>query len=137
DDVKVHFPIRKGLLLRTVDYVRAVDGISLKVRAGETIGVVGESGSGKTTLGLAILRLLPATGTVVYMGKNLIGLTRKQLRPLRRTMQIVFQDPYGSLNPRMSLNEIIAEGLGIHNLAPNPVEREQLVIETMQQVGLD
>jgi microcin C transport system ATP-binding protein len=124
-------------LRRTVDVIRAVDGVSFKVRSGETIGVVGESGSGKTTLGLALLRLLPATGTVVFMGRGLGGLTRKQMRPLRRSMQMVFQDPYGSLNPRMMIDDIVAEGLDIHRLAANDQEREKRVIETLKIVGLD
>jgi microcin C transport system ATP-binding protein len=136
-DIKVHFPIRKGLLRRTVDYVRAVDGVSLAVRTGETVGVVGESGSGKTTLGLALLRLLPATGTVVFMGKPVIGLTRREMRPLRRSMQIVFQDPYGSLSPRMPIGDIVSEGLDIHRLAATPAERETRVIEALNEVGID
>ncbi len=136
-DIKVHFPIKKGILRRTVDVIRAVDGVSLKVRSGETIGVVGESGSGKTTLGLALLRLLPATGTVVFMGQGLTGLSRKQMRPLRRSMQMVFQDPYGSLNPRMMIDDIVAEGLDVHQLAANDQERDKRVIDTLKTVGLD
>ncbi len=111
DDLKVWFPIKKGLLQRTVDYVKAVDGLSMKLRAGETLGVVGESGSGKTTLGLAILRLISSQGPIAYVGKRIDALTNKQMRPLRKEMQIVFQDPYGSLSPRMSVAEIVAEGL--------------------------
>ena len=137
DDIKVYFPIKKGLLRRTVDYVRAVDGISLTVRAGETVGIVGESGSGKTTLGLALLRLLPSTGKAVFMGRDLMKLSRREIRPLRCAMQIVFQDPYGSLSPRMSVGDIVAEGLDIHKLAAAPAERDARVIEALTEVGLD
>jgi microcin C transport system ATP-binding protein len=137
ENLKVYFPIRKGILRRAVDYVRAVDDVSVTIRSGETVGVVGESGSGKTTLGLAILRLLPATGRVVFLGQDLVPLHRKALRPLRRAMQIVFQDPYGSLSPRMPIGEIIVEGLDIHKLATSPAERETRVIEALTEVGLD
>lgn len=136
-ELKVYFPIKKGLLRRTVDYTRAVDGVSLSVRSGETIGVVGESGSGKTTLGLGILRLLSSTGSIKFLGQSIEALNQKQLRPLRREMQIVFQDPYGSLSPRMSIGAIIAEGLTIHKLCPDKTEREQRVIDVMKEVGLD
>ena len=111
DDLKVWFPIKKGALRRTVDYVKAVDGLSLKLRKGQTLGVVGESGSGKTTLGLAILRLISSQGPIAYIGKRIDGLTDREMRPLRKEMQIVFQDPYGSLSPRMSVSQIIEEGL--------------------------
>jgi len=137
NDLKVHFPVRKGILRRTVDVIRAVDGVSLKVRSGETIGIVGESGSGKTTLGLALLRLLPATGTVVFMGQGVSGLTRRQMRPIRRSMQMVFQDPYGSLSPRLSIGDIVAEGLDIHQLATSPADRAARVTEALNEVGLD
>ncbi len=110
DNLKVWFPIKHGLLQRTVDYVKAVDGLSMKLRAGETLGVVGESGSGKTTLGLAILRLLSSEGPIAYVGKRIDGLTNKQMRPLRKEMQVVFQDPYGSLSPRLTVEQIIEEG---------------------------
>ena len=103
DNLKVWFPIKHGFLQRTVDYVKAVDGLSMKLRAGETLGVVGESGSGKTTLGLAILRLLSSKGPIAYVGKRIDGLTNKQMRPLRKEMQVVFQDPYGSLSPRLTV----------------------------------
>lgn len=136
-NLKVYFHIRKGIFRKTVDYIRAVDDVSLSVRAGETIGIVGESGSGKTTLGLALLRLLPATGQVVFMGRDIIGLPQKQLRPLRREMQIVFQDPYGSLSPRMSIGAIISEGLNIHCPTLSNLECEKRVIEALQEVGLD
>ena len=137
DDLKVHFPVRKGVLRRVVDVIKAVDGVSLVARAGETVGVVGESGSGKTTLGLGLLRLLPSTGGIVFMGKSIAGLSRRELRPLRREMQIVFQDPYGSLSPRMSISDIVAEGLDIHRLASSPADREQRVIEALNEVGID
>jgi len=141
ENLKVYFPIKKGLLRKTVDYIRAVDGVSLTVRTGETIGIVGESGSGKTTLGLGLLRLIPVTGGKVVFINNaandLMKLSRQQLRPLRREMQIVFQDPYGSLSPRMSTGDIIAEGLDIHRLAANKNEREQRVIDVLKEVGLD
>ena len=110
-DLKVYFPIKTGLMRRTTDYIRAVDGITIDVREGQTVGVVGESGSGKTTLGLALLRLISSDGPIEFDGTQLDDLRSKQLRPLRREMQIVFQDPYGSLSPRMSIAQIIEEGL--------------------------
>ncbi|MGF1594360.1 MAG: ABC transporter ATP-binding protein [Kiloniellaceae bacterium] len=137
DDVKVYFPIKKGVLKRTVDYVRAVDGISVTVRQGHTVGVVGESGSGKTTLGLALLRLLSSQGVIEFDGKSIQGLGSRELRPLRRSMQIVFQDPYGSLSPRLSIGQIVAEGLKIHDLGGNEAEREEMIIAALQEVGLD
>ncbi|MDR3449196.1 MAG: ABC transporter ATP-binding protein [Alphaproteobacteria bacterium] len=137
ENMKVYFPIRKGLFGRATDYVRAVDGVSLSVRAGETVGIVGESGSGKTTLGLALLRLIPASGTVVFLGMPIMGLSRKQMRPLRRSMQVVFQDPFGSLSPRMSAGDIIAEGLDINGLWKTRAEREERIIAALKEVGLD
>ncbi|MDE1901441.1 MAG: ABC transporter ATP-binding protein [Alphaproteobacteria bacterium] len=152
DDLKVYFPIKKGLLRRVSDYVRAVDGVSLRVRAGETVGIVGESGSGKTTLGLGILRLLSAQGRVVFMGRDIAALPRHELRALRKSMQIVFQDPFGSLSPRMSAGDIIAEGLDIHKMgrdcsapasegaaatAAGSDSREARVIAALKEVGLD
>ena len=137
DNLKVHFPVRKGVLRRTVDVIKAVDGVSLVARAGETVGVVGESGSGKTTLGLGLLRLLPSTGSIVFMGKSIAGLSRRELRPLRREMQIVFQDPYGSLSPRMSIADIVAEGLDIHRIASDQMDREKRIIEALTEVGID
>jgi microcin C transport system ATP-binding protein len=136
-DIKVHFPIKKGVLRKTVDYVRAVDGVSLTVRAGETVGVVGESGSGKTTLGFALLKLLPAMGKTEFMTHDITTLSRHYMRPLRREMQIVFQDPYGSLSPRMPIGDIVAEGLDIHKLAGTASEREQRIAEALKEVGLD
>src|SRR6202008_2250811 len=114
DNLKVWFPVKRGLLRSTVGHIKAVDGISLAVRKGETLGVVGESGAGKTTLGLAMLRLISSDGPIVFMGNDLQGLRFKQMRPHRRNMQIVFQDPYGSLSPRMSISDIIQEGMWIH-----------------------
>jgi microcin C transport system ATP-binding protein len=137
DDVKVWFPIRKGVLRRTVDHVKAVDGIDVTIREGHTVGVVGESGSGKTTLGLALLRLLSSRGSIRFEGRELQGLQFKEIRPLRREMQIVFQDPYGSLSPRMSVGEIVAEGLKVHGIGASPAERERMIVEVLEEVGLD
>ena len=136
-DVKVYFPIKKGVLKRTVDYVRAVDGVTLSVREGHTVGVVGESGSGKTTLGLALLRLLSSQGGIRFDGGDIQGLNSKGLRPLRREMQIVFQDPFGSLSPRLSVGQIVEEGLKVHELGGSAEEREARIIDALQEVGLD
>jgi microcin C transport system ATP-binding protein len=137
DNLKVWFPIKKGLLRRTVDHVKAVDGLSLKLRAGETIGVVGESGSGKTTLGLALLRLISSQGPIAYMGKSIDGLTSTAMRPLRREMQVVFQDPYGSLSPRLSVSQIVEEGLAIQHPYLSYEERRARVGAALKEVGLD
>ncbi len=137
DDLKVWFPIKKGLLRRTVDHVKAVDGLSLKLRAGQTLGVVGESGSGKTTLGLAIMRLVASKGPIAYVGRRIDGLSSQQMRPLRREMQIVFQDPYGSLSPRLSVAEIIEEGLLIQRPDMGYDDRRSRVAEALSEVGLD
>ena len=137
DDLKVWFPIKRGLLRSTVGHIKAVDGVSLKVRKGETLGVVGESGSGKTTLGLALLRLISSDGPIVFLGNNIQGLRFKAMRPFRRDMQIVFQDPFGSLSPRMSVGDIIAEGLTVHQKALSRDEREVRVVKALQDVGLD
>ena len=114
DNLKVWFPIKRGLLRSTVGHIKAVDGVSISVRKGETLGVVGESGSGKTTLGLALLRLISSDGPIVFLGSNIQGLRFKAMRPFRRDMQIVFQDPFGALSPRMSVGDIVAEGLSVH-----------------------
>ena len=135
-DVKVWFPIKKGLTRRTVDHIRAVDGVSLAITEGQTIGVVGESGSGKTTLGLALLRLLGSEGAIVFDGENLQGQSFKQLRPKRRHMQIVFQDPYGSLSPRMSVAQIVAEGLRVHTDL-TAAERDARIVQVLGEVGID
>jgi microcin C transport system ATP-binding protein len=136
-DLKVHFPITRGVLRRTVDHVKAVDGVSMSVRRGQTIGVVGESGSGKTTLALALLRLTESDGPVVFLGKDIQGWKAKALRPFRRHMQVVFQDPYGSLSPRMTVGEIIGEGLQIHEPDSTEQERDTAITEALQEVGLD
>jgi microcin C transport system ATP-binding protein len=137
DDLKVWFPIKRGLLRKVVGHIKAVDGVSVDLRKGETLGVVGESGSGKTTLGLAILRLISSEGPIVFMGKELQGLRFKQMRPFRRDMQIVFQDPYGSLSPRLSVAEIIKEGLQVHHPGMTERERDERVIGALGDVGLD
>ncbi|NLJ12367.1 MAG: ABC transporter ATP-binding protein, partial [Gammaproteobacteria bacterium] len=134
--LRVWFPIKKGVLQRTVDYVKAVDGISFSLQQGQTLGVVGESGSGKSTLGLAILRLIHSQGGIFYAGQGIDQLSQKQVRPLRRDIQVVFQDPFGSLSPRMSVSDIIGEGLGIHKMG-NAEEQEQAIIAALHEVGLD
>ncbi len=137
DDLKVWFPIKRGLLRRTVGYVKAVDGVSLALRQGRTLGVVGESGSGKTTLGLAMMRLLSSEGGIRFEGRNIQDLKSKELRPLRRDMQIVFQDPYGSLSPRMSVSQIVGEGLQIQQPELSAEERRARVAQALCDVGLD
>jgi microcin C transport system ATP-binding protein len=136
-DVKVWFPIRKGLLRRVRGYVKAVDGVSLTVRAGTTLGVVGESGSGKTTLGLALLRLIGAQGSIRFANQNIATFGQRELRPLRREMQVVFQDPFSSLSPRLSVAQIVEEGLRVHRLAANAAERRRLIETALAEVGLD
>ncbi len=137
-DVKVYFPIKKGFFRKTVGHVKAVDGVNLSIRRGETLGVVGESGSGKTTLGLALLRLISSkSGPVAFLGQRIDGLGFKAMRPLRRQMQMVFQDPYGALSPRMSVSEIIGEGLLVHERTLSADAREQRVIDALRDVGLD
>jgi microcin C transport system ATP-binding protein len=136
-DVRVWFPIRRGLLRRTVGYIKAVDGVSLVVREGQTVGVVGESGSGKTTLGLALLRLQSCEGRIRFVGRDLQGVPAGTLRPLRREMQVVFQDPFGALSPRMSVAQIVGEGLGVHRIGATPAERRELIAAALREVGLD
>ncbi|MFP7674088.1 ABC transporter ATP-binding protein [Marivita sp. S0852] len=136
DNLKIWFPIQKGFLKRTVGYVKAVNDASIAVRAGETIGIVGESGSGKTTLALAIMRLIQSEGGITYRGQNVRDWSTRQLRRLRSEMQIVFQDPFGSLSPRMTCEQIIAEGLGVHG-SPDGRSHRELVTEVMTEVGLD
>jgi microcin C transport system ATP-binding protein len=137
DDLKVWFPIKRGFFRRTVGQIKAVDGVSVSVRKGETLGVVGESGSGKTTLGLALLRLISSNGPIVFLGRDIQGLRFKEMLPIRRDMQIVFQDPFGSLSPRMSVGDIIAEGLSVHQPKLSDEQREQRVIKALESVGLD
>ena len=137
EDLKVWFPIKRGVLRKVVGHIKAVDGVSIQLRKGETLGVVGESGSGKTTLGLAILRLISSTGPIVFMGNEIDGLKFKQMRPFRHNMQIVFQDPYGSLSPRMSVSDIIEEGLWVHHPRLSRAEREKRVVDALNDVGLD
>jgi microcin C transport system ATP-binding protein len=136
-DLKVWFPITSGLLRKVVGHVKACDGLSIEVRKGETLGVVGESGSGKSTLGRAILRLISSEGPIAFMGHNLQGLRFKEMLPFRRNMQIVFQDPYGSLSPRMSVADIIKEGLKVHHPRMADDERDRRVIRALNDVGLD
>ncbi|MDA9208340.1 ABC transporter ATP-binding protein [Octadecabacter sp.] len=135
ENLKIWFPIQTGLLRRTTGYVKAVNDASFAVRAGETVGIVGESGSGKTTLALAMMRLIRSEGRIVFMGNDIQGLREAQMRPLRTDMQIVFQDPYGSLSPRMTVEQIIAEGLTVHGTNGDRKPRE-LVAEIMREVGL-
>jgi microcin C transport system ATP-binding protein len=137
DDLKVWYPIKRGLFKKTVGHIKAVDGVTLNVRRGETLGVVGESGSGKTTLGLALLRLISSDGPIVFLGKPIQGLKFKAMRPFRRDMQIVFQDPYGSLSPRMSITDIVSEGLRVHQPQLNAEERDQRAAAALKDVGLD
>ncbi|HKG76382.1 MAG TPA: ATP-binding cassette domain-containing protein, partial [Beijerinckiaceae bacterium] len=135
--IKVWFPVKRGFLRRTVDHVRAVDGVSVLVRQGETVGVVGESGSGKTTLGLAILRLVSSEGPIFVLGQRIDGLRARDIRPLRKDMQVVFQDPYGSLSPRLSVAEIVEEGLLVQKKGMSYRERRDVVARALHDVGLD
>ncbi len=136
-DVKVWFPIKEGFFRRTVDHVKAVDGIDVTVRAGQTVGVVGESGSGKTTLGLALCRMISSQGRIRFQERDIDAMTFAEMRPLRRELQIVFQDPFGSLSPRMSVAEIIAEGLLIHEPGLSADARDERVVAVLKEVGLD
>ncbi|MBK8509641.1 MAG: ABC transporter ATP-binding protein [Candidatus Competibacteraceae bacterium] len=137
ENLKVWFPLKRGLFGRVADYVKAVDGVSASVREGQTLGVVGESGSGKTTLGLALLRLLASEGAIRFGGARIDGLPGKVLRPLRKGMQIVFQDPFGSLSPRLSVGEIVEEGLLVHGLAGDRPARRERIAQALREVGLD
>ncbi|WP_110970799.1 ABC transporter ATP-binding protein [Pseudomonas huaxiensis] len=136
EDLRVWFPIKKGFLRKTVDYVKAVDGINFSLPQGQTLGIVGESGSGKSTLGLAILRLIGSKGAIRFEGQALDGMTQQQVRPLRRQMQVVFQDPFGSLSPRMCVGDIVGEGLRIHRIGTE-AEQEEAIMEALREVGLD
>ena len=137
DDLKVWFPIKQGLMRKTVGAIKAVDGISLVVREGQTVGVVGESGSGKTTLGLAILRLIASQGRIAYLGKPIDPLGFAAMRPLRRDLQVVFQDPYGSLSPRLPVVDIVGEGLVLHKGKLSYAERRETVARALAETGLD
>ncbi|WP_159730739.1 ABC transporter ATP-binding protein [Methylosinus sp. Ce-a6] len=137
NDLRVWFPIKRGFLRRTVGHIKAVDGVTLAVRRGSTVGVVGESGSGKTTLGLALLRLIRSEGPILYLGERIDAKTVREMRPLRRDMQIVFQDPYGSLSPRMSVAEIVAEGLGVQMRGLSFEETREIVAQALAETGLD
>ncbi len=137
EDIRVWFPIKAGFLRRTVDHVKAVDGVDLTLRAGQTLGVVGESGSGKTTLGLALSRLISSKGRISFIGKDIDAFSYREMRPLRDRLQIVFQDPFGSLSPRMSVGEIIAEGLKVHERQLSAEERDARVAWALEEVGLD
>jgi microcin C transport system ATP-binding protein len=137
DDLKVWFPIKRGLMRRTVDHVKAVDGIDVTVREGQTLGIVGESGSGKTTLGLAILRMISSTGRIAFKGDEIQEFSWKEMRPLRRDMQIVFQDPFGALSPRMSVSDIVGEGLKVHFPDLTLAERDRKVAKALEEVGMD
>jgi len=137
DNIKVWFPIRRGLLRRTVGHIKAVDGIDVTVRKGQTLGVVGESGSGKTTLGLALLRLTSSEGRIVFLGRDIQGAKFRDTRKLRSDMQVVFQDPYGSLSPRMAIRDIVAEGLEIHEPKLTAAERDARVVQALSEVGID
>jgi microcin C transport system ATP-binding protein len=136
-ELKVWFPIKRGVLRHVVGHIKAVDGVSIALRKGETLGVVGESGSGKTTFGLAMLRLISSKGPIVFMGRQLQGLRFKEMRPFRRNMQIVFQDPYGSLSPRLSVADIIKEGLNVHHPHLSSRECDERVVAALKDVGLD
>jgi microcin C transport system ATP-binding protein len=135
--IKVWFPIRAGVLRRTIGHVKAIDDVSVTVRAGQTLGIVGESGSGKTTLGLALLRLLDCEGSIVYEGTALETLSGARMRKLRRQLQIVFQDPFSSLSPRLSVAQIVEEGLKVHGIGATPAERRALIDDVLREVGLD
>jgi microcin C transport system ATP-binding protein len=136
-DIRVWFPIKAGFMRRVIDHVKAVDGVDLTLRAGQTLGIVGESGSGKTTLGLALARLIGSKGRIAFIGNEIDGYTFRQMRPLRDRLQVVFQDPYGSLSPRMSVGEIIAEGLKVHERSLSADERDERVAWALGEVGLD
>jgi microcin C transport system ATP-binding protein len=137
DNLKVWFPVKRGFLRRITGYIKAVDGVSIEVKEGQTLGVVGESGSGKTTLGLAVLRLIQSEGPIVYLGRRIDSFGAQEMRPLRREMQVVFQDPYGSLSPRLSIRQIVEEGLVIQKKDLSYEQREERVAQALSEVGID
>jgi microcin C transport system ATP-binding protein len=137
DALKVWFPIKRGFFKKTIGHIKAVNGVSVRIRAGETVGIVGESGSGKTTLGLALLRLISSEGPIAYLGNRIDGLSSNAMRPLRRDVQIVFQDPYGSLSPRLSIADIVGEGLDVQTSPLSMEERREIVAQALLDVGLD
>ena len=137
DNLRVWYPIKKGIFRRSHDYVKAVDDVTITVNKGQTLGVVGESGSGKTTLGLSLLRLISSKGEIQFKEQKIQGLKFRNLRQLRREMQIIFQDPFGSLNPRMSVGQIVEEGMKVHDIAKNGEERKQIISRVLEDVGLD
>jgi oligopeptide transport system ATP-binding protein len=137
-NLKVHFPVKHGLFSRVKEHVKAVDDVSFTIEPGETLGLVGESGCGKTTLGRAIVKLVePTSGSILFEGEDIAGLSGPELRARRRKFQMIFQDPYGSLNPRMTVGQIIGEALDIHRLAENTSARQKRIVELLQAVGLD
>ena len=136
-DLYCHFPIRKGFFRRTVGVIKAVDGVNLTIPAGSTLGVVGESGSGKSTLGQCLLRLIGCHGSILYNGRELLDYDNRRMRPLRRELQVVFQDPYSSLSPRLTVEQIVAEGLQVHRIGANRRERRHLVEKALAEVGLE
>ncbi|MAF10628.1 microcin ABC transporter ATP-binding protein [Candidatus Poribacteria bacterium] len=135
--LRVWYPIKAGVMRRTVDHVKAVDGLDITIHAGQTVGVVGESGSGKTTLGLALLRLISSNGDIYFEDRLIQGMKSREMRPLRRRMQVIFQDPFGSLNPRKSVGQIIDEGLRVHGIADSEAERDALIVQALEEVDLD
>jgi microcin C transport system ATP-binding protein len=137
DNLKVWFPVKRGFMRRVIGHIKAVDGVSIEVKEGQTLGVVGESGSGKTTLGLAVLRLIHSQGPIVYLGKRIDNFDAQEMRPLRKEMQIVFQDPYGSLSPRLSIRQIVEEGLVIQKKDLSFEQREERVAQALSEVGID
>jgi len=137
EKVRIWFPVKRGLMRRTVGHIKAVTDVSVSVRAGETVGVVGESGSGKTTLALGLMRLIRSEGRIVFMGRDIQGLQSRALRPVRRDMQVVFQDPFGALSPRLSVAQIVAEGLGVHGLRDAGRTERREVADALEEVGLD
>jgi microcin C transport system ATP-binding protein len=137
DNLKIWFPIKKGFFRKTVGHIKAVDGVTCEVKAGQTLGIVGESGSGKTTLGLAIMRLISSEGPITFRGRRIDGVKSKDMRPLRKDMQVVFQDPFGSLSPRLSVLQIVEEGLQIQNPGMKAEERRARVAQSLSETGLD